>query len=221
MKLESRTMQILKNFSTINPSLMFKPGTSLNTMSPNKTVLARAGIKEQIPSEFAIYDLSKFLGVLSLFEQPELTVEEKQMIIAGGQQQVHYTFAAANQIAYPTAKEVKMPEAEIKFKLTADDLSKVIKAMSVLHLPEIAVVGTKGEMSIQAIDSKNPSADSYRVVLRDTDLEFKMVFKVENIKIMPGDYDVSISSKGIGHFKGNDVEYWIATEANSTFGLDK
>lgn len=218
MKLESRTMQLLKNFSTINPSLMFKPGSTLNTMSPNKTVLARASIKEQIPSQFAIYDLSKFLGVLSLFEQPELMVEEKQMVIAGGQQKVRYTFASPDAIVIPSDKEVKMPETEIDFKLTADDLNKVMKAMGVMQLPEIAVVGDGSEMSIQAIDSKNPSADSYRVVLRDTTSTFKMIFKSENIKIMQGDYDVSISSKGIGHFKGADVEYWIATEANSTFG---
>lgn len=211
-------MQILKNFSTINPSLMFKPGSVLNTMSPNKTVLAKASIKEQIPSTFAIYDLSKFLGVLSLFEQPELQVEEKQMVINGGQQKVRYTFASPDAIVTPPAKEVAMPESEIQFRLTADDLSKVTKALGVMQLPEIAVVGENGEMSIQAIDSKNPSADSYRVVLRDTNLTFKMIFKSENIKIMPGDYEVSISSKGIGHFKGNDVEYFIATEANSTFG---
>jgi len=190
----------------------------LNTMSPNKTVLAKASIKEQIPSQFAIYDLSKFLGVLSLFEQPELQVEEKQMVINGGQQKVRYTFASPDAIVTPPAKEVVMPESEIQFRLTADDLAKVTKALGVMQLPEIAVVGENGEMSIQAIDSKNPSADSYRVVLRDSSVTFKMVFKAENIKIMPGDYEVSISSKGIGHFKGNDVEYFIATEANSTFG---
>ena len=199
MKLESRTMQILKNFSTINPGILFKPGSTLNTMSPNKTVLAKASIKEQIPNQFAIYDLSKFLGVLSLFEQPELQVEEKQMVIAGGQQKVRYTFASPEAIAYPSDKEVNMPETEIQFKLTADDLNKVLKALGVMQLPEIAVVGEGGEMSIQAMDSKNPSANSYRVILRDTDLNFKMVFKAENLKVIAGDYDVSISSKGIGH----------------------
>lgn len=218
MKLETRTMQILKNFSSINPSLMFKPGSTLNTMSPNKTVLAKANIKEQIPSQFAIYDLSKFLGVLSLFEQPELQVEEKQMVINGGQQKVRYTFASPDAIVLPPSKDVAMPDCEIQFKLTSDDLMKVMKAMGVMQLPEIAVVGENGEMSIQAIDSKNPSADSYRVVLGETGVTFKMIFKAENIKIITGDYDVSISSKGIGHFKGNDVEYFIATEANSTFG---
>lgn len=218
MKLESRTMQILKNFSTINPSLMFKPGSIINTMSPNKTVLAKASIKEQIPSSFAIYDLSKFLGVLSLFDQPELQVEEKQMVIAGGQQKVRYTFASPDAIVIPSDKEVNMPETEIQFMLTADDLNKVMKAMGVMQLPEIAINGDSSEMSIQAIDSKNPSADSYRVVLGETQATFRMIFKAENIKIMQGDYDVSISSKGIGHFKGADVEYYIATEANSTFG---
>lgn len=217
MKLEARTMQILKNFSTINPGILFKPGSALNTMTPNKTVFANAIIKESIPSQFAIFDLSKFLGILSLFEQPELKVEDKQMVISGGQQAVRYTFASPDAIAYPT-KNITMPDAEIQFKLTSDDLNKIQKALGVMQLPEIAVVGDSNEMSIQAIDSKNPSANSYRVILRDTNMSFKMVFKAENIKIMPGDYDVSISSKGIGHFKGTDVEYYIATEAHSTFG---
>lgn len=218
MKLETRTLQILKNFASINPGILFKPGNTLNTMTATKTVFANAKIKEDIPSQFAIYDLSKFLGILSLFEQPELQVSEKQMIISSGQQNVRYTFASPDAIAYPT-KSITMPQSEIQFKLTVDDIGRVIKAMGVMQLPEIAVVGSDGEMTIQAIDSKNPSSNTYRAVLRDTNLDFKMVFKADNIlKIMPGDYDVSISSKGIGHFNGADIEYYIATESNSTFG---
>jgi len=179
--------------------------------------MAKATITEQVPSSFAIYDLSKFLGVLSLFESPELIVGERAMEIAGGQQKVNYTFADPKLIVTPNDKEIKMPPCEIKFKLTADDLSKVLKAMGVLQLPEIAITGNGTDMNIEAIDSKNPSSDTYKVRLGDTGLNFKMIFKAENIKIMSADYDVEISSQGISHFKGVDIEYWIATEASSTF----
>lgn len=218
MKLESKTIQILKNFSSINPSIQFNPGTALSTISPMKTVVAKATMAETIPSSFAIYDLSKFLGVLSLFESPELIIGERSMDISGGSQKVSYTFADPKLIVTPNDKEIKMPPAEIQFRLTGDDLSKVLKAMGVLQLPEIAVTGDGQSMYIEAIDSKNPSSDTYKVRLADTELTFKMIFKAENIKIMSGDYDVQISSQGIAYFKGTDVEYWIATEASSTFG---
>ena len=218
MKLESKTIQILKNFSSINPSIQFNPGTALSTISPMKTVVAKATMAETIPSSFAIYDLSKFLGVLSLFESPELIIGERSMDISGGSQKVSYTFADPKLIVTPNDKEIKMPPAEIQFRLTGDDLSKVLKAMGVLQLPEISVTGDGQSMYIEAIDSKNPSSDTYKVRLADTELSFKMIFKAENIKIMSGDYDVQISSQGIAYFKGTDVEYWIATEASSTFG---
>lgn len=217
MKLEAKTIQILKNFSSINPSIKFKPGTYLTTCSPRKTVMAKATIKEDIPSKFAIYDISRFLGVLSLFDTPELEIGDRSMEIVSGTQKVNYTFAAENLVVAPEDKAIKMPDTEINFRLTSDDLSKVLKALGVLQLPEIAVTGNGENIFLEALDHKNPSGDSYKVSLGETDLTFKMIFSVENIKIMPGDYDVAISSKGIAHFVGTDVEYWIATEASSTF----
>lgn len=217
MKFESKTIQILKNFSTINPSLMFKPGNSISTISPLKTLMARASIDETIPSKFAIYDLSKFLGVLSLFDSPNLTVGERSMEISSNQQRVNYTFADPKLIVTPDDREINMPDSEIVFRLTGDDLTRVLKAMGVLHLPELAVTGDGNDMFIEAIDSKNPSSDTYKVQVGTTPYNFKMVFKSENIKIMQGDYDVKISSRGISHFKGQSIDYWIATEASSTF----
>lgn len=217
MKLESRTIQILKNFASINPSLMFKPGSTLATVSPLKTLMAKASIDEIIPSQFAIYDLSKFLGVLSLFESPNLTIGERSMEISGSQQKVNYTFADPKLIVTPNDKEIAMPECEIQFRLIGDDLSRVLKGMGVLQLPEIAVTGDGADMFIEAIDSKNPSSDSYKVQVGTTGHTFRMIFKAENVKIMAGDYDLKISSKGIAHFKGQNIEYWIATEASSVF----
>jgi len=217
MKLENTTIQILKSFSTINPSLMFKAGSTLSTCTPLKTVFAKATITEQIPNSFAIFDLSKFLGVLSLFNAPEINIGDRSMEISGGQHKVNYTFADPKLIVTPNDKEIKMPDCEIKFRLTSDDLSKVMKALGVLQLPEIAVTGDGVNMHLAAIDSKNPSSDTYKIQLGNTLLVYKMIFKSENIKIMAGDYDVEISSQGVAYFKGTNIEYWIATEASSTF----
>jgi len=217
MKFEARTLQILKNFSTINPSLQFKEGSILSTVSPNKTVMAKATIKENIPSTFSIYDLSKFLGVLSLFDSPEISLEEKYLIIKGNSKQVQYTYADPRNIVLPGEKEIKLPELEINFQLTSDTLQSVLKAMGVLGLPEIAVTGENGVLSVQAVNTKNPSSDNFSIDVGQTSLTFKMIFLAENIKIIQDEYDVSISSKGIAHFKGKDIEYWVATESSSTF----
>lgn len=217
MKLEGRTISILKNFASINPSIMFKPGQSLRTMSPQKTILAQAVIKETMPSEFAIYDLSRFLSVMSLFQQPSITAHDKFAVISDGSQKVNYTFADPTMIVLPSDKTPKF-EADVSFSLSADALSKVQKAMGVLNMPELAVVGDGTNIMVQAIDSKNPSGDSFAVNVGETEHSFRMIFRAENMKIIPADYEVAISFKGISHFKCEDVEYWIATESSSTQG---
>ena len=224
MKLEGRTLQILKNYATINPSLQFKEGDSngsvLVTVSPNKTVMAKARVTESIPSPFAIYDLSRFLGVLSLFDKPNIKLEDKFLVVNSGNnlsRTVKYTYADPKLIVAPGDKEIKLPDPEIKFQLSSDVLLSVLRAMSVMGLPELSITGEDGNMFIEAIDSKNPSSDNYRVPVGSTNDVFKMIFLAENIKILPEDYDVEISSKGIAHFKGKDIEYWIATESSSTY----
>lgn len=217
MKICSRTTQVLKNFSTINQSLLFKPGKTIATISPQKTVLAKANVAEEFDKQFAIFDLAKFLGVMSLFSDPEIKLEDKFAIIKDSNQKVNYTYADPSMIIAPPDKSINMNEAEISFTLTSDSLARITKAMSVLQTPEIAVVGNEGNMYIETFDSKNSTSDNFSVLVGTTAHTFKMVFKVENIKLMPGDYEVKISRKGIGHFKGTDVEYWITTEASSTF----
>jgi hypothetical protein len=222
MKTTSRTIQILKNFSTINPAIVFKPGQVLRTMSPLKTVLAQANVVEQFDSEFAIMDLSRFLSVLSLFNDPSIDFHSGFMAIKDGQQKAHYRFAdpkvISTMMVLPSEKTPQVPDPEIQFKLTQDVLSRVQKGMAVFSMPELAVCGDGANMTFEAVDSKKPSQDNFAVSLGTTPHVFRMVFKSENIKLIPGDYDVSISSKGIGHFVGEDVQYWIATEASSTFG---
>lgn len=219
MKLQQRTIQILKNFSTLNPSLVFKKGNVISTITPLKTVIAKATISEEIPETFAIYELSKFLSVLSLFNNPDISLKEKFLVISDSNQQVQYTYGDIDNIVAPGDKEIKLPETEINFKLTSATLQNLFKAMAVLGLPEIAVTGEEGIQSIETINSKNPLADKFKVQVGhclDTQ-KYKMILLAENLKILPEDYDVSISSKGIAHFKGKDIEYWIATESSSTY----
>lgn len=217
MKLDTRTTQILKNFASINPSILFKPGNKLSTISAGKTVMARANINQEIDGAFAIYDLSRFLGTLSLFNEPELTVKEKYMEISHGKRKINYTFTEPSLIVTPPEKEIKLPDPEVSFSITADELAEVMKALSVLSLPEIAVVGDGETIAVQAVDSKNPSGDIYSVDVGTTGARFRMIIRADNLRLLPGDYNVEISSKGLSHFSSSDVEYFIAVESNSTY----
>lgn len=218
MNLDPRTLQILKSFAAINPSIHFKDGTTLKTISPTKTVMAKAILTDGFEQPFAIYDLSRFLGVLSLFENPDLTITDKHVEIRGKNgDSINYVVADASNIVTPPEKDIKLPSIDATFSLKADDFSRVIKALSVLGLPEIAVVGDEGKVFLQAADSKNPTGDVYRTPVGETDRTFRAIFKSENLKILPGDYEVEISKAGLSHFTGEGVEYWIAMEGTSKF----
>ena len=217
MKFEGRTLSILKNFALINPSIQFKEGDTLKTVSPNKTILAHAKLGEEVKGQFAIFDLSKFLSVLSLFDKPILKIEEKYMTITDNQQQVNYTFADPRAIVTPSDKIPILTNPEIEFKLTTATLDRVQKAMGILKMPEIAIVGDGTDITVEAVDSKNHNADTFAIKVGSTKHIFKMIFKSENIKIIAADYNVTISSKGISNFKCEDIEYWIVAEASSTF----
>lgn len=218
MKLSSRTLQILKNFSTINPSLLFKNGNVLTTMSPMKTVMARATVKETFPQTYAIFDLSRFIGVLSMFSEPDIKMEQSFLVISESNRVVNYTYADPEMIVTPPDKPIKFPEnAEISFILSSDVLSSVTKAINILHLTEFSVSGSDSRIYVGAIDTKNPTGDTYMIEVGTTDHNFNMIFKAENIKMISGDYHVKITSRGLGYFKGGDVEYWIPTESSSNF----
>lgn len=218
MKLSDRTISILKNFSTINPSILVHPGKTIKTVSPQKSIMATAKIDETIPNQFAIYDLSRFLGVTSLLKDPEFEFSDKCVEISTNTQTVRYTCADPEQIISPPNKDIAFPDPEIEFILTADELQNIIRAGSVLQMPEVAVVGKDGKISVCAVDSKNVSSDSYAINVGETQHEFNMIFKIEYLKFLPDKYDVAITSKGISRFTSEDVTYWVAIEANSTFG---
>ncbi len=217
MKLSARTIQILRNFSTINESLIFKPGQQLKTISQSKTILARATIDTEIDATFGIYDLGQFLSAISLFDDPELTPGNSAMTISKGSEKINYIYSEMSLMLTPPEKEIQLPSIDVEFELKNEVLVRVQKALGIIGAPEIAVTGDGNSVYIEALNTKDTSKSNYRVEVGQTDKTFRFIFLAENIKLLPGDYKVAISSKGLSHFKSEDVEYWVAVEASSTF----
>lgn len=216
MKLSNETVTLLKNYSTLNPGVLFKQGNVLATISPTRTVFAKATIKEDVPQQFAVAELNKFLGVLSMFKDPELKFHENYLEVGSGKQKVRYTYAEPTAIITPPEKELKFADTDVNFDLKADDLSSVMRALSVLSLPEFAIAGNGKEVEIQAISSKNSTADNYSQVVAETDKTFRVIIKAEHIKFLAKDYRVSVS-KNIVKFESPEVTYFVAAEAHSSF----
>ena len=221
MKLSESTLSLLKNFSTINQSILFKRGTRLRTISVMKNILAEANISEEIPKDFGIYDLSQFLNGLSLHQSPELDFEnEGHVVIKEGRMRSKYFFADPNVIITPPEKAIDLPSEDVSFELRTEQLDKLLKAAGIYQLPDLAVVGGEGVVKIVVRDKKNDTSNEFAVVVGETDKEFSFNFKVENIKILPGTYDVIVSQKLLSRFvsKNHDLTYYIALEPDSTFG---
>ena len=221
MKLSDKTLSVLKNFSTINQSILFKQGTKLRTISVMKNILAEATITEEIPTDFGIYDLSQFLNGLSLHQSPELDfANDGHVVIKEGRMRSKYFFADPNVIITPPEKAIDLPSEDVSFELRTEQLDKLLKAAAVYQLPDLAVVGGEGVVKIVVRDKKNDTSNEFAVVVGDTDKEFSFNFKVENIKILPGTYDVIVSQKLLSRFvsKNHDLTYFIALEPDSTFG---
>lgn len=217
MKIATNTVNVLKNFAKINPSIVVQEGNVLKTISPSKTIMAKATVETQFSKKFAIYNLDRFISTVSLFNDPELKFGDKAVEIFDGNKKSNYTYADESVITKAPDKEINLPSVEVKFVLTNEVLKDVEKAAGVLGLPEIVVMGDGTNVFLQAMDTKNPSGDVYSVNIGDTDKAFRAIFKAENIKIIPEDYEVTISARGISHFVGKNVEYWIAIEQSSTF----
>lgn len=218
MKLSKQTIEVLKNFSTINQNLYVKPGSVIKTMTTVKNVLVSAEVAEVFPEEFGIYNLNEFLGVLSLFDDPEISFDEKNLVISQGSNSVTYYYAAKEVLVTPE-KDVKMPETEISFTLTKEVLSSLQKAASVLKVHELVVSGKDGKVFVTVSDTKNATANRYSTQVGSTDMTFSAVFNIDNLKLIPGDYDVEISSKKISKFTNSVLNYtaFIALEMSSSF----
>ena len=219
MELSKETQDILKNFSEINQSLAFKEGKVLKTVSPQKNILARAEVTEHFPQDFAVYELNKFLGTLSMFNKPTFEFNGNHVKMVEGKKRVKYIYADPSMFVAPPEKDIEFPDPEVQFNLTQSDLDSLLRAAAVLHLPEIGIVGDGSKMELTVMDVNNSSTDEVGIEVGETDKNFQVVFKHENLKLMRDDYDVKISSRGIAHFKSNGigVEYWIATESSSKF----
>jgi len=217
MKITTNTLNILKNFAKINPSILLVEGNTLKTISPNKTIMAKAKVDTTFVKRCAIYNLDRFIATISLFQDPELNFDEKSVKINGDNKKSDYYYADENTIKAPPDKEIKLPSVDVSFTLKDADLKDVEKAAGVLQLPEIFVTGDGSKIYFQAGDSKNPTSDIYSIEIGETNKTFRAIFKVENIRIIPGEYEVNVSSRGISHFSGKEVEYWIAVEQSSTF----
>jgi hypothetical protein len=217
MKLSPETITILKNFSVINQSIIFKSGSVLKTISPQKTVMAISSVSDIFPRDAGIYNLSQFLATLGLYENPELDFGDKSVTITGGGAASIVSYADASMIIAPPDKEVNLPGVDVKVEIKADQFKNVMTASGVLGLPEIAFVGESGICYLKAIDSSNPSANSHKIRVGETADEFTLIIKTENMNILSGDYTVELSSKGISKFTGKLATYFIAIESKSTY----
>ena len=217
MKINNKTLNILKNFATINPSIIVKPGNTLKTISSIKTILARAEVSDTFEYPFAIYNLSQFIGCISMFTDPDLDFDKSSVTISDGKNKIVYHYADSSIILAPPDKDINIPSVDAEFKISATDIPSVAKALSILELTEIAIVGDGENIFIQAIDSKNASSNQYSVKVGATDKVFKAIFKPDNLKMIPDDYIVTLSSKGLSKFAGTDATYYVAIEATSTF----
>ena len=221
MKLSDQTLNILKNFAGINNSILVKQGTQLRTISVAKNILAEASIDEDFPRDFAVYDLNQFLNGLSLHQDPDLDFSPDSYIsIKEGKRRVKYFYADPNVIVSPPDKEITLPSDDVHFQLESSALDKLLKAAAVYQLPDLSAVGEAGVVKLVVRDKKNDTSNEFAVVVGETDKEFSFNFKVENIKIIPGAYDVVVSQKLLSKFTNTsvDLKYYIALEPDSTFG---
>ena len=221
MKLSDSTLSLLKNFSTINQSILFKQGSRLRTISVMKNILAEATISEEFPKDFGIYDLNQYLNGLALHNNPELNFEaDNYVVIKEGRSRSKYFFADPSVIITPPEKSIELPSEDVTFDLSTDQLDKLLKAAAIYQLPDLSVVGGDGVVKVLVRDKKNDTSNDFSIVVGETESTFSFNFKVENIKILPGTYSVVVSQKLLSRFtnKNQDLVYYIALEPDSTFG---
>ena len=208
MKLNQNTQDILKNFSLINTNILIKEGTELSTISTMRNIFAKATITESFEKEFGIYDLNEFLSVVSSLNKPELNLQDKFMTIAseGSKSKAKYFYSDPSVIVAPT-KEVNMPEADVTFSLTESNLKELLKMAAILKTPDLALVGEKGgDVVLKVCDKKNDTSNTFDIVVgENATADYAFYCKVENMKMIEGDYDVKLSQKFISHFQNTKL----------------
>ena len=224
MELSESTLQVLRNFSGINQNILIKTGSNIKTISEARNVVATADVTESFEKDFGIYDLNEFIGVMGLVDTPSLKFEDDFVIVSdsSGRSKVKYFYAAEETLTAPT-KDVTMPDADVKFVLDNDTLNRLKKAASTLGHSEVSIQAKDGVLSLSIVEKQNATSNAFSI---DIDGEFKQdavfnfIISISNLKILPGDYEVEISSKLITQFKNKEIplKYWIALEKSSTYG---
>jgi hypothetical protein len=223
MQLTENVQQVLKNFATINPNIVVESGNVVKTLSEGRNIFGKATIDAEFPIKFGVYDLNEFLGVLGLVDSPQLSFEETHVNIgdASGRSKIRYFFTDTDHLTSPS-KDIVMPSSEVKINIGADTLNKIKRASSALGHSELSIKANNGSVSLTVFDSGNTTSNTFTI---DVDGEyesdqFNFILSIPNLKLLPGDYKVSISSKLISHFLNTttSAEYWIALEKSSTYG---
>tara|TARA_B100000927_G_scaffold291494_1_gene293988 strand:- start:490 stop:1170 length:681 start_codon:yes stop_codon:yes gene_type:complete len=221
MKLSEKTIDLLENFSSINQSILVKKGSKLRTISVMKNILAEADVDENFERDFGIYDLPQFLNGVGLMKDPDLDLKnETYMIIREGRStKVKFAFADPEVIVAPPEKPITLPSNDVSFKIDSDQLSKLLKASAVYQLPDLSVTGNGKNITMLVSDRKNDNSNEFSLDVGETDRAFEFNFKIENIKLIPGSYDVEISKQLLAKFTNSNynLDYYIALEPDSTY----
>ncbi len=223
MELSENTIQVLKNFATINSNIVIKNGKNISTISEAKNILASVDVDEEFNQEIGIYDLNEFLGVLGLVDKPRLKLNEDHAVIgdSSGRSKIRYYFSDKEMLTSPT-KPVNMPVADVKFHLDNDTLNKIKRAAAALGHTELSITPGEGVVTLTVTSSDNSTANSFSIdVVGESQADkYNFIFNIANLKMLSGHYDVEISSKLISQFKNTDnsLKYWIALEKNSKYG---
>ena len=222
MKLSDKTINLLKNFSSINQSILIKEGDSIRTISVMKNILAEAKVPEEFPKDFGIYDLNQFLNAISsLHINPELDFSNNEyLLIREGKKRNRFFFADPNVIVSPPEKSITLPSEDVCFELDTQVLGTLMKAAAIYQVPDLSVIGEAGVVKLVVHDKKNDTSNTHEEIVGETNEDFCFNFKVENIKILPGTYEVVVSKKLLSRFesKNHELTYYIALEPDSTFG---
>lgn len=218
MKISQNTISILKNFASINQNILVKKGSVLTTRTVAKNLFASATVDTDFPQEFGIYNLNQFLGVLSLFSDPDVEIGDKSIMVSQGKNTVQFMLASPEVLDYPD-KAINMPQSDTEFELSEENLKSLLKAGSVLSSTDLKISGDGEIVTCTVLDPKNSSANTFSVEVGSTDREFDAFIKLENLKLISGKYKVVLSEKKISHFSNQTVDYniYIACERQSTW----
>lgn len=217
MKLSKPTLALLKNLSTINGNLLIQPGNVLATIATNKTISAEMEVEETFDTEFGIYDLSEFIGVLGIFEDPELEFDKKCLTISEGKNSIRYLPAEASVLVVPKKAKPFPADAEVSFDLPSNILANIVKSASVLKVPFVTIKGDGSKLSLVVHDKANANSNQFNIDIGSTDKEFAFHMKVDSLKMVPENYKVLISSKKVAKFIGTKKSYMLAMEFDSTY----